>query len=348
MSQQPHAKPCNVALFITCLTDQFYPRVGIAVTKILERLGCRVFFPPAQTCCGQPFFNNGYFDEARPLALRMLGETLFDADTGVSNEAVTALGKMGPAAKAAVPELIYALSEELSRTVSEIDGVISARVHVVLPENDPLRRDLVPSSASVFIRHDTSLPVNDLKQLVGLEASFVGIVTKAEHRIAKSGKPFGSFSLEDHNGSHDFMLFSEDYMKYKLYLQTGTLLFVKNTVVHAAFGVSNFVESNGVNNLLTQNPPFEQANSITFQSVGPGSNLPGSTRDDGFVGFPTGCTLALAQAFSAQCFSGVTIHAFDPKLRPAVHYQWNLGVQHQFGNATTVQVGSTNRSSSRT
>ena len=59
-------------------------------------------------------------------------------------------------------QMIYALSEELSRTVSEIDGVISARVHVVLPENDPLRRDLVPSSASVFIRHDSSLPVNDL------------------------------------------------------------------------------------------------------------------------------------------------------------------------------------------
>lgn len=59
-------------------------------------------------------------------------------------------------------QMIYALSEELSRTVSEIDGVLSARVHVVLPENDPLRRDLVPSSASVFIRHEASLPVNDL------------------------------------------------------------------------------------------------------------------------------------------------------------------------------------------
>jgi type III secretion protein J len=59
-------------------------------------------------------------------------------------------------------QMIYALSEELSRTVSEIDGVLSARVHVVLPENDPLRRDLVPSSASVFIRHEASLRVNDL------------------------------------------------------------------------------------------------------------------------------------------------------------------------------------------
>lgn len=64
--------PKNVALFITCLTDQFYPHVGIAVTKILERLGCKVTFPETQTCCGQPFFNNGFHDEARDLATRMI------------------------------------------------------------------------------------------------------------------------------------------------------------------------------------------------------------------------------------------------------------------------------------
>lgn len=62
----------QVALFITCLTDQFYPHVGIAVTKILERLGCDVSFPQSQTCCGQPFFNNGYHDQARELARRMI------------------------------------------------------------------------------------------------------------------------------------------------------------------------------------------------------------------------------------------------------------------------------------
>ncbi|HWB55231.1 MAG TPA: (Fe-S)-binding protein [Tepidisphaeraceae bacterium] len=64
--------PVKVALFITCLTDQFYPRVGVAVTRILERLGCQVVFPPAQTCCGQPFFNNGYHPEARKLAERFV------------------------------------------------------------------------------------------------------------------------------------------------------------------------------------------------------------------------------------------------------------------------------------
>jgi len=59
-------------------------------------------------------------------------------------------------------QMIFALSQELSRTVSEIDGVLSARVHLVLPENDPLRQQLVPSSASVFIRHRSSTPVSNL------------------------------------------------------------------------------------------------------------------------------------------------------------------------------------------
>ena len=59
-------------------------------------------------------------------------------------------------------QMIFALSQELSRTVSEIDGVLSARVHLVLPENDPLRQQLVPSSASVFIRHRSNTPVGNL------------------------------------------------------------------------------------------------------------------------------------------------------------------------------------------
>ena len=59
-------------------------------------------------------------------------------------------------------QMIFALSQELSRTVSEIDGVLSDRVHLVLPENDPLRQQLVPSSASVFIRHRSDAPVASL------------------------------------------------------------------------------------------------------------------------------------------------------------------------------------------
>lgn len=54
---------------------------------------------------------------------------------------------------------IYAMSQELSRTLSQIDGVITARVHVVIPSNDPQADKLSPSSASIFIKHRSSLNV---------------------------------------------------------------------------------------------------------------------------------------------------------------------------------------------
>jgi type III secretion protein J len=57
---------------------------------------------------------------------------------------------------------IYATSQELSKTLSEIDGVISARVHLVLPKHDPLKDDYKPSSASVFIKHEAAAPVSAL------------------------------------------------------------------------------------------------------------------------------------------------------------------------------------------
>jgi L-lactate dehydrogenase complex protein LldE len=62
----------QVALFITCLGDQFYPQVGECAVKVLRRLGAEVTFNPAQTCCGQPAFNTGYRQEAREVAARVL------------------------------------------------------------------------------------------------------------------------------------------------------------------------------------------------------------------------------------------------------------------------------------
>jgi type III secretion protein J len=59
-------------------------------------------------------------------------------------------------------QMIFALSQELSQTVSDIDGVVSARVHLVLPENDPMKQNLMPSSASIFIRHHADAPISEL------------------------------------------------------------------------------------------------------------------------------------------------------------------------------------------
>lgn len=62
----------EVALFVPCYVDQLYPRVALATAELLERLGVTVHFPEAQTCCGQPMANSGFFDDARPLARKML------------------------------------------------------------------------------------------------------------------------------------------------------------------------------------------------------------------------------------------------------------------------------------
>lgn len=59
-------------LFITCLGDQFYTSTLQNMTRILERLGVELVFPPEQTCCGQPLFNNGFEGKTRPVALNFM------------------------------------------------------------------------------------------------------------------------------------------------------------------------------------------------------------------------------------------------------------------------------------
>lgn len=53
-----------VSLFIPCYIDQFYPDIAKATVKLLERQGISPIFPKEQTCCGQPAFNSGYWEEA--------------------------------------------------------------------------------------------------------------------------------------------------------------------------------------------------------------------------------------------------------------------------------------------
>jgi len=55
----------KVGLFVTCVIDQFFPEVAWAAVKVLKKAGVQVCFDPAQTCCGQPAFNSGFWSEAR-------------------------------------------------------------------------------------------------------------------------------------------------------------------------------------------------------------------------------------------------------------------------------------------
>ena len=62
----------TVGLFIPCYIEQFYPSVGLATVRLLERHGVRAEYPEGQTCCGQPMANTGCKAEAAPLAERFL------------------------------------------------------------------------------------------------------------------------------------------------------------------------------------------------------------------------------------------------------------------------------------
>ena len=57
-----------------------------------------------------------------------------------------------------------------------------------------------------------------------------GIVTSAQHKTSKNGKPFGVLTLEDYTSSHTFYVFSDDYMRLKEYFETGWFLFVQGSV----------------------------------------------------------------------------------------------------------------------
>jgi type III secretion protein J len=75
-------------------------------------------------------------------------------------------------------KMMYALSEELGRTISAIDGVLTARVHIVLEEEDLLHQNSKPSAAAVFIRYTATVPVDRfLPQIKMLVANAVSGVT---------------------------------------------------------------------------------------------------------------------------------------------------------------------------
>jgi L-lactate dehydrogenase complex protein LldE len=117
----------KVSLFIPCFVDLFYPQVGVSMIKILERLGHEVDFPEAQTCCGQPAFNAGHWDEARTVAEHGL-KVFRDADV-----VVAASGSCGAMMKVFYPELfaktsLFEESKKLAAKVFEFSDFLVNRL----------------------------------------------------------------------------------------------------------------------------------------------------------------------------------------------------------------------------
>ena len=62
----------DIQLFIPCFVDQLYPQTAFNMVKVLEKFGCKVKYNSNQTCCGQPAFNAGFWDEARQVCTKFI------------------------------------------------------------------------------------------------------------------------------------------------------------------------------------------------------------------------------------------------------------------------------------
>ena len=90
----------KASIMITCLGDIFFPDVGVAMVRLLRRLGVEVDLPEGQTCCGMPLFNSGYHADAAQVAARTV--KLFEA----SEHVVVPSGSCAWMVKAEYPGLL--------------------------------------------------------------------------------------------------------------------------------------------------------------------------------------------------------------------------------------------------
>jgi L-lactate dehydrogenase complex protein LldE len=121
----------TVTLFIPCFVDVLFPRAGISMVEILERLGHTVVCPEEITCCGQPPFNSGYHAEARTIAAPVL-EKLADAEAVVIGS-----GSCGAMVKNFYPELFANTRHaELAKQVAARTWEFSDFLVTILGETD--------------------------------------------------------------------------------------------------------------------------------------------------------------------------------------------------------------------
>lgn len=80
----------NIQLFIPCFVDQLYPETAFNMIKVLEKAGCNVSYNASQTCCGQPAFNAGFWDDAREVCTKFLND--FDPNQVIVAPSASCIG----------------------------------------------------------------------------------------------------------------------------------------------------------------------------------------------------------------------------------------------------------------
>jgi L-lactate dehydrogenase complex protein LldE len=80
----------KVQIFIPCFVDQLFPQTAFNMIKVLEKAGCEVSYNTSQTCCGQPAFNAGFWDDAREVCSKFLKD--FDPNTIIVAPSASCVG----------------------------------------------------------------------------------------------------------------------------------------------------------------------------------------------------------------------------------------------------------------
>jgi L-lactate dehydrogenase complex protein LldE len=161
----------RIALFVTCLADALFPDVGRATVTVLERLGHRVEFPAAQTCCGQMHVNTGYLREALPL-VRHHVEVFESCDVvvvpsgscagSVRHQHAMVARRAGDEALARRADAVAARTYELSELLVDVLGVEDVGAYY------PHRVTYHPTCHSLRMLHVGDRPLRLLRRVRGM------------------------------------------------------------------------------------------------------------------------------------------------------------------------------------
>jgi L-lactate dehydrogenase complex protein LldE len=153
----------RVALFVTCVNDLVYPQTGKAVVTILERLGHRVEFPLAQTCCGQMHANSGYRAEALPLVRNYVAAFAdYDAVVAPSGSCVAMV-------RDSYPRLVPDAAEVAGRTYELSEFLVDVLGVTDVGAAYPHRVTYHPTCHGLRILRLGDKPVRLLRAVRGLE-----------------------------------------------------------------------------------------------------------------------------------------------------------------------------------
>ena len=166
---------------MACYNDTLFPETGIAVTRVLERLGHTVEFPIEQTCCGQMHYNTGYHGEAEPLVRRFV--KMFQDAEAVCVPSASCVAMMREhyelmAERENDPGFVAEVKSLLPR-VFEFSELLIKRLGVEdVGASFPHRVTYHPSCHSLRMLHVDDAPVRLLRAVKGLD--FVELPNKEQ------------------------------------------------------------------------------------------------------------------------------------------------------------------------